>query len=126
MNMRTPLSTVTGLGSAKEGTSHFWWQRLTALANVPLTLFLVWFIIKMAGSTSAEMAAMVSNPIVAGLLIMMVVSVSWHMRLGMQVVIEDYIHGEGMKIALVVGNIFFSLAVAVLSTVSILILGFGS
>lgn len=126
MNMRTPLSTVTGLGSAKEGTSHFWWQRLTAVANVPLTLFLVWFIIKMAGSSAAEMGVMVSNPLVAGMLIMMVVSVSWHMRLGMQVVIEDYIHGEGLKIALVIGNIFFSLAVAVLSTVSILILGFGS
>lgn len=126
MNMRTPLSTVTGLGSAKEGTSHFWRQRLTAVANVPLTLFLVWFIIKMAGSTAAEMAAMVSNPLVAGMLVLMVVSVSWHMSLGMQVVIEDYIHGEGLKIALVIGNIFFCTLVAVLSTVSILILGFGS
>lgn len=125
MSMRTPLGTVTGLGSAKEGTTHFWRQRLTAAANVPLVLFLLWFIVRCAGLNRAEMAAVVGNPVVAGLLILAIFSMSWHMRLGLQVVIEDYIHGEGLKIGLVVANIFFSVAVGALSIISVLILGFG-
>lgn len=125
MSMRTPLSTVTQLGSAKEGTTHFWQQRLTALANVPLTLFLVWFIIRVAGMERAEMVLVLGNPVVAGLLVLTLGSISWHMRLGLQVVIEDYVHGEGPKILWVVANNFFSISVAVLSIISVLKLSFG-
>ena len=123
--MRTPLSRVIGLGSAREGTTHFWHQRLTALANVPLTLFLVWLMVKLQGASQAEIHVMFANPIVVGMMILMVVSVTWHMRLGMQVVIEDYVHGEGAKIALVIANNFFALGVAALCTVYVLQLGFG-
>lgn len=125
MSMRTPLSTVTGLGSAKEGTSHFWHQRLTALANVPLTLFLVWFVIRVAGMDRGEMILVLANPVVAGLLVLTIVSITWHMRLGVQVVIEDYVYAEGQKILLLVTNNFFCIGVATLSVISVLKLSFG-
>lgn len=125
MSMRTPFSIVTGLGSAKEGTTHFWRQRLTALANIPLTIFLVWLIVKLAGSDRVDMVALISNPIVSTLLVLTFVSVIWHMRLGMQVVIEDYVHGEGAKILALTANNFFCLGVGALAIISILKLGFG-
>lgn len=125
-SMRTTFSKVTGLGSAKEGTEHFWHQRLTALANVPLSLFLVWVVLNLAGASRASMVEMISHPLVAGLMILTMISVTWHMRLGMQVVIEDYVHSEGIKIVSVIANVFFALAVAGLSIVSVLLLAFGS
>ncbi|UJQ93664.1 succinate dehydrogenase, hydrophobic membrane anchor protein [Mariluticola halotolerans] len=126
MNMRTPLSIVTGLGSSREGTIHFWHQRLTALANVPLTLFLVWFIIRVAGLDQAGMMEVMSNPLIAGLLILAMISMTWHMRLGLQIIIEDYVHTEGRKIALLAANNLFATGIAGLCIVSILKLSFGS
>ena len=125
MSMRTPLGTVFGLGSAKDGTIHFWHQRLTALANVPLSLFLVWFITRVGGLDRGEMIVVLGNPVVAGLLVLTIFSITWHMRLGMQIVIEDYVHGEGTKVLSLVANNFFSIGVAVLSVVSVLKLSFG-
>lgn len=124
--LRTSLSKVTGLGSAKEGTEHFWRQRLTALANVPLSLFLVWVVLNLARASRASMAEMLGNPIVAGLMVLTIISVTWHMRLGMQVVIEDYVHSEGLKLLAVIANVFFALAIAGFSIVSVLLLAFGS
>jgi succinate dehydrogenase / fumarate reductase membrane anchor subunit len=125
MSYRTPLSRVTGLGSAKEGTGHFWLQRLTAVANVPLMLFLVWLVISLVGADRTEMVATFSNPIITALTILTVVSAAIHMKLGLQVVIEDYVHHEGMKISLVLLNIFFSYGVAAIAVVSLLKLSFG-
>lgn len=123
--MKTPFARISGLGSAKSGTDHFWHQRLTALANVPLMIFLVWFVIRLAGADQTEMMNVVANPIVASLLVLTLVSVTWHMRLGLQVVIEDYIHGEGAKLILILFNIFFSVALAAIGIVSVLLLAFG-
>ena len=125
MDFRTPFSRVTGLGSAREGTEHFWFQRLTALANVPLMLFLVWFVIRVGGLGRAEIADVLSSPVIAGMLILALISVSWHMRIGAQVVIEDYVHGEGRKVLLIVANSFFCIGLMVLSVVSVLKLSFG-
>lgn len=125
-SMRTAFSRVTGLGSAKEGTGHFWHQRLTAIANVPLSLFLIWLVVNLAGAERAAMAETMGNPIVASLTVLTILSVTWHMRLGMQVVIEDYVHAEGPKLLSVIANNFFALAVAGLSIVSVLLLAFGS
>lgn len=125
MSYRTPLSRVTGLGSAKEGTGHFWLQRMTAVANIPLTLFFVWLVISLIGADRAQMLAMFANPIVAALTILMVLSAAIHMKLGVQVVIEDYVHNEGLKIALVLANTFFSYGVAAIAVVSLLKLSFG-
>lgn len=119
MSMRTPFSRVTGLGSAKDGTSHFWRQRVTALANIPLTLFLVWFAVTVANADVAGTRALVGNPFVAALLILSAISVAWHMKLGMQVVIEDYVSDEGAKILWTVLNIFFCAALVVIAIMSV-------
>jgi len=124
-DMRTPLSKVRGLGSAKEGTEHFWRQRLTAVANVPLFLFFVLFIIAYSGEPYAVVAGALSNPLVAVLMGLMVISGVIHMRLGMQVIIEDYIHAEGMKVSLLILNTFFAIAVGGVSLFAVLKLGFG-
>ncbi|MCB1478444.1 MAG: succinate dehydrogenase, hydrophobic membrane anchor protein [Rhodobiaceae bacterium] len=123
--MRTPLSRVRGLGSAHEGTGHFWKQRLTAVANVPLVLGFVWFVICALGSTRAEFAASAGNPFVAALLILFIVSGVVHMKLGMQVIIEDYVHGEGAKLAALMGNIFFCAAAGLVGVLAVLKLAFG-
>lgn len=125
MSMRTPYSRVTGLGSAKEGTGHFIKQRVTALANIPLTLFLVWFLITSIGMSRVEIIDMLANPLIAGALILTIISVCWHMRIGVQVVIEDYIHTDLNKTLLLIGNTFFSFGVGALCVVSILKLSFG-
>lgn len=125
-SMRTTFNRVIGLGSAKEGTVHFWHQRLTALANVPLSLFLVWVVLNLAGASRASMAETIGHPLVAGLMVLTLVSVTWHMRIGMQVVIEDYVHAAGIKIVSIIANVFYALAIAGLSIVSVLLLAFGS
>jgi len=124
-DMRTPLGKVRGLGSAKEGTDHFWKQRLTAVANVPLILFLIWMVISLVGANHTEVVATLSNPLIALLLLGVILSVCWHMKLGMQVVIEDYIHSEGSKIALVILNNFFCISIGLASAFAVLKLGFG-
>ncbi len=124
-DLRTPLGKVRGSGSAKEGTEHFWRQRLTALANIPLTLFFVGLLISLNGADHGTVSSVLAKPLVAILMILTIGSALYHMRLGMQAIIEDYVHGEGMKIALVILNTFFTVAMAAVCVFSLLKLAFG-
>ncbi len=124
--MRTPLGRVRGLGSARSGTEHFWVQRLTAIANVPLVLALVILVIVLAGRSHASVIATLSQPAIGILLLAAVISVIVHMRIGMQVIIEDYVQGEGMKVTLLMANTLFSCAVGLVATFAILRICFGS
>jgi succinate dehydrogenase / fumarate reductase membrane anchor subunit len=123
--MRTPLGRVRGLGSAKSGTEHFWLQRLTAIANLPLSLFVVGLIISTSGSNFAAVKATLGSPFVAIPLLLFVISAAWHMRIGMQVVIEDYVPSEGPKVALLLANTFFTFAVGIGCVFAILKISFG-
>ena len=126
MDMRTPLARVRGLGSAKEGADHFWRQRLTAIANVPLTLFLLVTLIVYGGADYAVVASHLASPLVAIPMLLLVLSAAVHMRLGMQVVIEDYVSSEGLKIVGLMLNTFFSAAVGLAGVFAILKLSFGA
>ncbi len=125
-SMKTPLKRVRGLGSAKSGTDHFWKQRLTALAGVPLTIVMVAVAIALVGKDATAAKAVVSHPLVAIPVILFFVSTMIHMRIGMQVIIEDYVHEEGPKVLLLALNTFFSIAVGLAGIFAVLKLSFGA
>ena len=123
--MRTPLGQVRGLGSAKEGTGHFVRQRLTALANVPLILAFIFILISVQGESHDRVVETLSSPLVAVIMLGVILSAIIHMRIGMQVIIEDYIHGEGLKILCLAANTLFAAAVGLMSVFALLKIAFG-
>jgi succinate dehydrogenase / fumarate reductase membrane anchor subunit len=123
--MSTPLARVRGLGAARSGTGHFWRQRLTAVANVPLTIAFVLILVSLLGRNHAAAAQILGSPLVAIIMLLFILSITVHMRIGMQVVIEDYVHEEPGRLILLMLNTFFSLAVALASAYGILKLSFG-
>ena len=125
MSIRTPLGRVRGLGSAKSGTEHFWHQRLTAIANVFLVSAFVIILVSLLGSSHARVHQILGSPFVVIVMLLMVGSVTYHMKLGMQVVIEDYVHDEKWKFAAVIANTFFAIAVAAACAFSLLKISFG-
>ena len=124
--MKTPLKTVRGFGASKTGTDHFWQQRATAVANLPLLLFMVGFVIWHLGATRADVIASLHHPIIAILMIMGLASVFWHMRLGLQVVIEDYVHTHFNKFSALALNIAFATTLFAVAAYSILKMSIGS
>jgi succinate dehydrogenase / fumarate reductase membrane anchor subunit len=121
---RTPLARVRGLGSAKTGTAHFWHQRLTAVANVPLTIAFVLTVVALLGRNHAAAQQILGTPLVAIVMLLFIGSITYHMRIGMQVIIEDYVQMSA-KLALIMLNTFFAVAVALASAYAIFKLSFG-
>jgi succinate dehydrogenase / fumarate reductase, membrane anchor subunit len=115
MSFRTPLARMRGLGSAKSGTENWWHERLSAVASVPTSLFLIWLGLAVAGHDQAVIIAMLRQPMIAMGLALSIIVMLWHMRLGMQVIIEDYVHGRA-KIWLLIANNFL---VALMAAVSL-------
>jgi succinate dehydrogenase / fumarate reductase, membrane anchor subunit len=124
-HIRTPLARVRGHGAAHTGTGHFWRQRLTAVANIPLTIAAVFILIMLLGRNQAAAAQILGSPVVAIIMLLFVASITTHMRIGMQVIIEDYVHDESVKLTLLMANTFFCVAVALASAFGILKMSFG-
>jgi succinate dehydrogenase / fumarate reductase membrane anchor subunit len=110
------------LGSAKSGTEHWWRQRLTAIALIPLLIFFVGLLPQMAGASYADLQALMSLPITAIVMVLIVGVGLWHMKLGLQVVIEDYVHNEGLKMAFLIVLTLATVLLAVAGIVSIILL----
>ena len=123
--LRTPPGHVRGLGSARSGTEHFWRQRLTAIANIPLTIAAVMIVVSLLGRNHAAAVQIIGSPLVAVILLLFIASITYHMRIGMQVIIEDYVHGELLKLVMLIGNTFFAIAVAFGAAFAVLKLSFG-
>jgi len=124
-HIRTPLAKVRGRGSAKSGTEHFWHQRLTALANIPLTIVAVVIMITLLGRNQAAVAQILGSPTITIIMLLFIGSTTVHMRIGMAVVIEDYVHDETAKLALLIANTFFTVVVGLAAAYGILKLSFG-
>jgi len=119
-SLRTPLGRVRGLGSAKDGTHHWWLQRLTAIALAPLCVWLAASLASLAGAGWREVADWLASPLSALAMILLLVGLFWHLKLGLQVVIEDYVHGEAMKMTLLVANTFVCIVFAGAGILSVL------
>ena len=106
MSLRTPLGRVLGKGSAGEGTGHWWQQRVTAIALIPLSLWFLAGLLQRHAGMYIEMQEWLSRPWSAVLGVLLVVTLAWHSKLGVQVVIEDYVHGKGTKTFLLLLSTF--------------------
>lgn len=125
MDTRSPISRARGLGSAREGARHWWAQRLTAVALAPLSLWFAAGVVALSGAPHGEAAAWIADPLNATLMILTLVLLFHHGQLGLQVVIEDYVHAEGLKVALLILVKLLALALALTGSVAVLRLTVG-
>ena len=125
MSMRTPLGRVLGFGSAKSGTEDFWLQRLTAIASIPLTIAGLVLVISLTGGSYPTVKQTIASPLVAVLLMLFVLANALHMKIGVQIVIEDYVYDKNTKLTLLMLNIFFAWAIGLACFYAILKISFG-
>jgi len=126
MGTGTRLGRVRGLGSAKQGTHHWWMQRLTAAGNLLLVIWFIISLIRLPSLSHAVVTEWLSSPLVAVAAILLVANVFWHLRLGLQVVLEDYVHNEASKLGLLVLLNFYAIGAAAVAIFSIAKIAFGS
>ena len=124
-SMRTPLGRVRSLGAAHSGTGDFWRQRLTGIAMTILIIPAIWVIMMLVGRNQAGAAQILGSVPIALILLCFIVASTWHMKIGMQVVIEDYVHDERLKLAAIMANQFFCVVVALTSIYALLKLSSG-
>ena len=124
-DLRTPLARARGLGSARDGLKHWWAQRLTAIALIPLVVWFAISLVMLSGADYDVARAWIGSPLVMVLLILTIVVGLHHGQLGLQVVIEDYVHGDGWKLALIVAVRFVAVIFGLAAVVAILRIGFG-
>ena len=125
VSIRTPLAKARGLGAAKSGTDHWWEQRLTSIALVPLTFAAVVIIMSIVGRNHAAVVQILGSPFVAIIMLLFIFATTLHMKLGAQSVIEDYIHSKPLKTAMLIGNSFLCIVLWLACTFAILKLSFG-
>ena len=121
--LRSPLGRARGLGSARAGSKHWWAQRVTALALVPLTIWFVWSVLRMTGASRIDIADWMSSPVQLALMLALIVGTFHHLQLGLRVVIEDYVHDEGLKFASVLAMQGVVILLALMCLISALALG---
>jgi succinate dehydrogenase / fumarate reductase membrane anchor subunit len=124
--LRSPLGRAIGLGSAKEGVEHWWRQRVTAVALVPLVLWFVVVVIELAGADRAALVAWLHNPIPGMLMILLLVATFYHAALGLQVVIEDYVHSEWLKLVTITAMRLLCIVFVVRGVLAVLKLALGA
>jgi succinate dehydrogenase / fumarate reductase membrane anchor subunit len=124
-SMRTPLGRVRNLGSARSGTSDFWRQRITAVAMTLLIIPVLFVVFMLLGRNQAGAAQILGSLPIALIMLLFIITSAWHMKIGMQVVIEDYVHNEPLKLVAIMANNFFSVTVALASIYAILKLSSG-
>jgi succinate dehydrogenase / fumarate reductase membrane anchor subunit len=124
MSLKTPLGQVRGLGSARSGTHHWWMQRVTAVALVPLTLWFILSLMVHAGADYSQMSVWLASPFNAIMMLLLIGATFHHLQLGLQVVVEDYIHGEGAKVAVMMAIKLASVALAVAAAFAVLKVAF--
>ena len=125
MVARTPLGRVRGLGAARSGTEHFWRERLTSAALIPLTIYFLGIMVALVGADYDTVVDTLGSPLVAVPMMLFAIVTAWHMKLGMQVVIEDYVHGHATKLTALVLNAFFCFLVAAVAVYALLQLSLG-
>ena len=125
VSMKTPLGRVRGLGSARSGTQHFWHQRLTSVAGIPLTIAFIVIVIALLGRNHAAAVQILGSPLVAIVMLLFIINTVYHMCIGMQEIIIDYVHNDLTKFIVLMGNTFFGVAVALASIYAILKLSSG-
>lgn len=126
MSLRTPLNSVLGLGSAKDGTSHFWGQRVSGIALALLGSWFAYCMATMPGFTHADAVAFISVPLNNILLLLLSAAIAYHSYLGVQVVIEDYVHGHALKLTSLIASRFVHTLLAVAAIYAILKIGFSA
>ncbi len=123
--MRTAARRVRGLGAARSGTKDFWHQRVTSVAGIPLTIALIVIVIALLGRSHAAVVQILGSPLVAIIMLLFILNSAYHMWIGMQEIVLDYVHEDKLKLVTLMANTFFCFAIALASVFAILKLSFG-